>query len=791
MKSLCISNVARRRSIGILRMLFGTVLLMGLGGTPAKADFPIAQHGQPRCVILRQPGATAPEVRAASDLAAALREVTGAKFEVRDAHPGEVPGERQAAILVGTGPLAAALFPAVKSLGREDLVMRTKGQVLLLAGGRPRGTLYAVYRFLQEKCGVRWWTPWASRFPHQATLRLAGLNVRERPAFEYREPYWFSAIDGTWAAHNGSNGQAAGIPPELGGKITYKGFVHTFYSLVPPQTYFKAHPEWYSLINGKRTADGAQLCLTNPQLRDFVAERVKQLLRESPDTDIISISQNDQYGACQCPVCKALDEQEGSQSGTLLSFVNFVAQKIEKEYPHVAVDTLAYQYTRKPPRTLKPRPNVIVRLCSIECNFAAPLDDPTNVSFAKDIRDWSKICNRLYIWDYVTDFAHYVQPHPNWFVLGPNLRFFQEHHVRGVFEEGAYQSNGSEMAEMRAWVLASLLWNPHQDDRALISEFLDGYYGPPAARFILRYLDLVHRAAHGYYLSIGSPPDASFLDPATLMQAEALWQQAEQAAQNDPARLWRVRQGHLPVRYVFLTRWSSLRRAAQRTGAAWPLSESRKAVAGEWLAAATGPGPAGWSPMTHLDEGGLTPQAFVAPFAQDTAPPRKDPARRQAPPPPTDLAPGEARNGLDVQDDRADLYREGELAEMRPDPTASDGAAVWMTGTAHDWAFQVPVSRLPTRSQTGQWKVYAVLRVQKKAGGTGTGVAFSAGIWDAKANVASAQTSATVAEASAQYRSYLIGTIKFKPGQYIWVAPAANPVVEAVWVDRLYLVPSP
>lgn len=764
---------------------------MGLCCVSAWAYFPIAQQGQARCVILRQPGAAAPEVRAANDLAAALREITGAQFEVREARAGEVLGQRQPAILVGTGSLATALFPNVRSLGSEELVMHTKGRVLLLAGGRPRGTLYAVYRFLQEQCGVRWWTPWASRIPHQATLRVSDLNVRETPAFEYREPYWFSALDGAWAVHNGDNGQSARVSPEMGGKITYKGFVHTFYSLVPPDKYFKEHPEWYSLINGRRTAEGAQLCLTNPQLRDFVVARVRQLLRESPGTDIISISQNDQFGACECPVCKALDDREGSHAGTLLSFVNYVAQKIEKEYPHVAVDTLAYQYTRRPPRTLKPRPNVIVRLCSIECNFAAPLNDPSNASFATDLRDWSKICNRLYIWDYVTDFGHYVQPHPNWFVLGPNLRFFQEHHVHGVFEEGAYQSNGSEMAEMRAWVLAQLLWNPHQDDRALINEFLDGYYGPPAARFIRQYLDLLHQSARGCYLSIGSPPDAPFLKFATLTQAEALWQQAEKAAQNDPARLWRVRQGHLPVRYVWLTRWSPLQREARRAGAAWPLPASRKAVADEWLAAATGPGPAGWSPMTHLNEGGLTPQTFIARFAQDPPPPAGDPKRDHVPPPPTDLGADAAQTGIDMQDDQATLYREGELAEMRSDPTASDGAAVWMTGSAHEWAFQVPVSRLPARTQTGQWKVYAVIRVQKKAGGGGTGIAFNAGIWDSPGNVSRAQASAMVADTSSQYRSYLVGTVKFKPGQYIWVAPTANPDVEAVWVDRIYLVPSP
>src|SRR6185295_15092234 len=231
-------------------------------------------------------------------------------------------------------------------------------------------------------------------------------------------------------------------------------------------------------------------------------------------------------------------------------FANYIAEKIEPEFPHVAVDTLAYQYTRKPPKTLKPRPNVIVRLCSIECNFRESLDHPSNAAFALDIVGWSKISQRLYIWDYVTDFSHYVQPHPNWLTLGPNLRFFQEHSVRGVFEEGAYQSHGSEMSELRAWVLAQLLWNPKQDDRALNNEFLEGYYGPAAAAHLRQYLALMHEASHGHNLTCNSKTDAPFLKFKPLAQADQLWQQAERASASAPEFLPRIRLGRLPIFYV-------------------------------------------------------------------------------------------------------------------------------------------------------------------------------------------------------------------------------------------------
>jgi hypothetical protein len=584
-----------------------------------QAAITLAEKGKANSVILRQPGATPAELHAVAELADVLKQITGAEFSVQD--PG--PKAPRRAILVGPGATAQALFPEVPwdKLGQEEIVIKTKGNRLLLAGGRPRGTLYAVSQFLQEQCGGRWWTPWASHVPKQPTLRLGKLDVRYQPPFEARDPFWFPAFNPQWAVRNFSNSQNAHLPEELGGCIIYKGFVHTFYPLVPPQEHFAAHPEWFSLINDKRTADHAQLCLTNPKLRDFVVERVKQWLRESPQARIISVSQNDWHGACRCPDCKAVDDAEGSHSGTLLAFVNYIAEKIEPEFPQVAVDTLAYQYTRKPPKTIKPRPNVIVRLCSIECNFREPLDHPSNASFAEDIRGWAKICNRLYIWDYTTDFGHYVQPHPNWFSLGPNVRFFQQHNVRGVFEQGAYQSYGSEMAELRAWVLAQLLWNPQKDDRALINEFLDGYYGKAAASHIRAYLQLMHEASTGFKLTCFSRTDAPFLRFKPLAQAEQLWQQAEQAVANDPVLLPRVRLGRLPIRYAWLQLWEKLRKECAESGAQWPLPASRKAVADEWLALANGVPGLDWTKVTLINESGLKPEKFVERFAQDPAAP--------------------------------------------------------------------------------------------------------------------------------------------------------------------------
>jgi hypothetical protein len=601
------------RSVPVI--LICSIAFQGL----ARAELVLSSGGKARCVLLQQSQATAPEQHAVAELKLHLDEITGASFSiVTDDKPSSPP-----AIIVGQGTLASKFFPELdlQKFGPEEFVIRAKNGRLLLAGGRPRGSIYAVNRFLQDQCGVRWWTPWATNIPHQPTLRVADLNIRFSPAFEYRGPYWFTGFDPLWKSRNGANDENHLIPAELGGCIRYKGFCHTFYPLVPPEKYFADHPEWYSMIKGKRTHDRAQLCLTNPQLRDFVVQRSKEWLRECPECEIISITQNDWFGACECPDCKALDDAEGSHSGTMLAFANYIADKIEPEFPNVAVDTFAYQYTRKPPKTLRARPNVIVRLCSIECNFREPLDHPSNAAFAEDIVKWSGICPRLYIWDYVTDFKNYILPHPNWFTLGPNLRFFAAHKVRGVFEEGAYGGYGSEMGELRAWVLTQLLWNPHQDDRKLIADFLQGYYGKDAAKPISQYLDLLYAASKDFYLACflrKDPP--SYLDAKTIVHAEQLWQQAEKAADPNQEFLIRVRIAHLPLRYAILKHWKQFRVACRNQNQTWPLSDSRKQVAAEFEKVCRGYPDRDWTHIQVLNEHGSKVEDFLKQVNSDVPP---------------------------------------------------------------------------------------------------------------------------------------------------------------------------
>jgi hypothetical protein len=571
------------RSIILLLAAMG----FGLWASPAAAKVVLASRGEARARIVLAPDATETEKTAAAELGLFLHIVTGGDFPAMTEAAGK--GGR---LLVGAGAARLARLPfEASALAPEEIVVRTSGDDLILAGGSPRGTLYAVYTFLEDVVGCRWWTRTASFMPSKRSLSLDRLDIRFKPPLEYREPFWFTAFEPVWAARNKANGISAGSDEMHGGHQIYVGFVHTFYSLIPPEKYFQDHPEWFSEIKGTRTAKDAQLCLTNEEMRRELVKNLRERLRANPKATIASVSQNDCFNNCTCPRCRAVDEEEGGPAGSLLRFVNAVAADLKDEFPGVAIDTLAYQYTRKPPKLVRPLPNVIVRLCSIECGFARPLDDPRNKAFLDDLDGWSKIAGRLYIWDYTTDFPHYIQPHPNYGVLAPNIRLFVARNVKGVFEQGAFQSWGSEMAELRAWMLAKLLWNPALDAGRLRQEFIHGYYGP-AAGPIEDYLALLEKSVlkAGDALGCYSPPTAKFLTLDTLTDAWRLLEKAERRTEGTIEYASRVRMAKMPAAYVLLTRWDAFKEEASKSGKPWIGPAKRDELLGWFMDAAKAAG---------------------------------------------------------------------------------------------------------------------------------------------------------------------------------------------------------
>lgn len=507
------------------------------------------------------------ESTAAEELQLHIQKMTGSEVPIVS-EPQELPADH----ILSVGGTLFARSRVEKEhpdpFKFDEIFIRAEGSNLFLTGHERRGALYAVYTFLEDVCGCRWYTEDAAVIPQREDLVFPpDLAVSYVPQMISREMYHKLASPCLFSARNKGNGN---IDEAHGGRLSILNFVHSFYCYIPPKDYFDAHPEWFSEIDGERTCDNAQLCLTNDEMREELTRNVLIQLRAHPETIMVDISQNDYYRFCTCPKCRAVDDEEGSHAGTLIRFLNRVAADIEKEFPGVLVETLAYQYTRKPPKITRPRQNIVIRLCSIECDFGRPLDDPnadpSSREFMNDIEGWSQIAPRLLVWDYVTNYADYVGPHPNWRALGENVRTFVRHGAIGLFEEG----EGQDFCEMKNWVLLKLMWNPDLNIETLMKDFAEGYYGKETAPYIMDYWRLLHARLleSGIKLGCFGALSDQWLDLATLNKATLLWRQAEETSNrvygSDSPQTARLRKSRTALDSVWLTRYSELKNTAER-----------------------------------------------------------------------------------------------------------------------------------------------------------------------------------------------------------------------------------
>lgn len=534
--------------------LFAIFTVLLSSGCSESTSLTLADGGKAKYLIVLPDEPLAVEITAANELKKHLDEVTDANFIIVSETDADTS---QPLLVVGNSVLAQTLLPKVDAtqLAYDEIVVETVKKNIIMLGHPVRGTLYAINTFLEEIVGVRWWTSTESYIPKIKRLSVPVMHIHHIPDLIYREAFYKDAFnDETFATRMKCNGDFSKITPDYGGYHQFQYFVHSFYPILPPKKYFKEHPEWYSMIDGKRTDHHAQLCLSNDAMRKEFIKNVLATLRSNPDRDFISISQNDCYGACQCEACQAIVRDEGSESGPLIRFVNAVAEEIEKEFPNIWVETLAYQYTRTAPLKVRPRKNVVVRLCTIECSFSQPLEEgEQNKSLRDDIEAWSKIADNLFVWDYVTNFVSYMLPHPNIHVLAQNIRFFIKNNTIGLFEQGDVYCDAGDFVRMRNWVISRLMWNPSLDENKLIDEFLVGYYGENAAPYLRQYLDLMTNRVKesDIYLRCYMEDTSGWLTVPVYIEAASLMKKAIEVTKEETLRN-RLRREEIPLKFVLL-----------------------------------------------------------------------------------------------------------------------------------------------------------------------------------------------------------------------------------------------
>lgn len=465
------------------------LVFIAIGSNSRAESFTLFKDGATGYSIVIPNSATSSEEYAAEELQLWLKEISGVQFPILKEN---IAGKNKR-IFVGNTNNSHTQTPIISSLGEEEFVYKNTGDDLYIYGGK-RGTIYGVYAFLKNEFGCRWFTKDVCKIPHKGSYSFSNLYFRDAPAFEYRQVFYYEARDYSWKLRNGMN-QINAYPPAVPKPIVGDSYIfcgsHTFSLFVPVDKYYESHPEYFSLINGKRHSGKAQLCLSNPDVLKICTEGILKQIEQYPDYYAYSLSQNDCYKPCECSECKKLLEKYGTHSGVLIWFVNQVADVVKNKYPDKFISTYAYQYSKQAPKNIKPRDNVIVELCDIDdCCIHDWKDCDENKDFIQALQNWTAIYNNVYVFDYVSNYMEYLLPVPNFHVFKSKLQLCKELGCRGVRAYGVNMVPNGEFAPLKNYVLAQLIWNPDQDVDALVDEFITAYYGG-ASQYVKDYYDLL------------------------------------------------------------------------------------------------------------------------------------------------------------------------------------------------------------------------------------------------------------------------------------------------------------
>ena len=568
------------------RLFMAAAMVLASVAAASAQGILLAANGEARVAIVQPSGKlTGSELIGVRDLAHYLGRIAGAEFPVitEDTEP---PGK--ARVYVGR-TAAARLGIDPGELERDEWIVRTKGGDLYLTGGRWFGVEYAVNHFLEDVLGVHWWTPWDETVPSIPVLKIGTLDLRGKPAFPHSRRHDGKHFERhTFNSHNGATrdafADAEGNFSWAGSPLGF-GNAHTLPGMVSWKEYGKEHPEWFARRDGKVIGAGGKTfghCFTNPELTKLLAEKIRERIREEMAKAVAGpaihpvpfdyhLSPGDHAPPCQCPRCAELTRAEGSAAAPLIQMLNRIAADVREEYPWAVISTLAYEFSRKPPKSLRAGDGVLVRFCTEAMNIAAPIDHPSNRVMREELLGWAKQARMLGIWSYESDFAPHRGfggygvtwdlPIPNVALIADRYRYWRELGVVSIFQQTLGQDDiQPDMRPLKVWLSCKLMEDPDRDYRELVRTFTEGFYGP-AGVHVRDYLDLLHAAAGKhpshirFFAGLGR---YKYLTLDFLTQANGLFDRARVEVADDPVLSRRLRRARLGVDRAVMFLWPKL-----------------------------------------------------------------------------------------------------------------------------------------------------------------------------------------------------------------------------------------
>ena len=358
---------------------------------------------------------------AAEELASYAGRVVGRKIEViaLSKLDADAPG---LTFYVGDGAAERALAKSPKPWKTEEWMLRTVSNGLVLAGHdgdgdpwdlkTPAGSMLAVYTLLEDRLGVRWFWPgeFGEHVPVNEEAALPVLDQRQQPGFELRKvqlgqssfyhPKGSPKTERSRFYHTPEFMEAKRkwMRRARLGEVKEAGFSHswgTVFQVSKGETY-RDHPEWFALVNGKRSK--THMCTTHPEV---IARMVEHVLKSSGD--IVSISPSDGSGFCECERCRALDvpgllaydKKTPQLSDRIFTYANEVARRVREKNSAKGCGMFAYTFYNKPPVKLKTlAPNLYL---SFVYQSAAHRDPENLREWRESVAGWKALGAKLMV----------------------------------------------------------------------------------------------------------------------------------------------------------------------------------------------------------------------------------------------------------------------------------------------------------------------------------------------------------------------------------------------------------
>lgn len=555
----------------------------------------LVENSKSKYIIIIPKASTTEEEDAAKLLQKSLKDVCKAKVAIFD----ETYPRQEKEFVIGRA----------RGLANNNIDFRTYMSSYVVVGEKVlfngSNTYYSVVDFLERELGMRMFAPDCITFESKKNFSIAS-NTK----YSYTSPNKFREINSSFTKKH--KDYQRWIKTDLYQEAFARGFyVHTAEKLLPPSQYFKSHPEYYALVNGQRSRE--QVCWSNDEVFKIMKENLAHQMALQPDRNWWSVSQNDNDAYCHCDKCMELINKEGSPAAPIIKFVN----KMAKAFPNKTISTLAYIYSRKAPKTLVPEKNVQIMLCTIEANRNITIEEEKERTpkgcFAKDLEDWGKKTNNIYLWDYECDFAYYIAPFPNFHVLQPNIQYFVENGATLQFQQANCQT-GNDFSELKNYLLAKLLWDPYANQDSIINEFLHGYYGPAAPK-VRQYMDDIDSVAISYKgkvsLNIYGAPIRyadNIFSKDNLSRYDSIMEEAEKLVANNKTYQGRVQTVRLAIDYAIMEIAKSdmfgERGWYQKINGKYILRENLKAKLDKFYEVCKKQN------VSHMNERGLTPETY-------------------------------------------------------------------------------------------------------------------------------------------------------------------------------------